>query len=280
MLEEKKGFLIYKDWCLTILDLMKDNEDPLTHSELGMLMEAVFSYQSLGEDLSKNLPKHIRFLFKNIVDVFNRDLDKWEVTREKRRNSGKKGGLAKASNSSKCYDLPKTESEPVAIAKVAKPAKVEKEPCLFDEFYDLYPKKQGKQSAIKAYEKALKKNTHEVIIEGVRNYKAQIASKNTEMQYVKQPATWLNAGCWDDDYGSTTSTTPSTNAYDALFTKIKSVMDQDGNFEHNEAPCNIHNIEKFISADENGIKVYYTDARGYTNPKYFTIEAITIGAYC
>lgn len=117
MLGEKKGFLIYKDWCLTILELMKDDEDPLTHKELGMLMEAVFSYQSTGEDLSKNLPKHIRFLFKNIVDVFNRDLEKWEATREKRKQSGQKGGLAKASNSSKCYDLPKTENEPPAIAK-------------------------------------------------------------------------------------------------------------------------------------------------------------------
>ena len=152
---------------------------------------------------------------------------------------------------------------------------------LFFQFYDLYPKKQGKQSAIKAFEKALKITTIDTILQGVNNYKAQIASKNTEMQYVKQPATWLNAGCWDDDYGSTTSTTPSTNAYDALLAKIKSVMDQEGNFEHGNELCNIHNIEKFISADENGIKVYYTDARGYTNPKYFLIEAITkIGVYC
>jgi hypothetical protein len=109
MSENKKGFVIYKDWCLTILELMKDNEDPLTHYELGLLMEAVFVYQSIGEDLSKILPKHIRFLFKNIVDVFNRDLEKWEETREKRRGSGKMGGLAKASNSSNCQDLSKKE---------------------------------------------------------------------------------------------------------------------------------------------------------------------------
>ena len=46
MSENKKGFVIYKDWCLTILELMKDNEDPLTHYELGLLMEAIFVYQS------------------------------------------------------------------------------------------------------------------------------------------------------------------------------------------------------------------------------------------
>jgi hypothetical protein len=186
MVDEKKGFIIYKDWCLTILELMKDNEDPLTHSELGMLMEAVFSYQSNGEDLSKNLPKHIRFLFKNILDVFNRDLDKWQVTREKRKESGRLGGLKKANNSIK----------PQEVSKVPK----EKTVPFFDDFYSLYPKKQGKEQAIKAYQKALKKTTHEVIMAGVKNYKDQIASKNTEMQYIKQPATWLNAGCWDDDY--------------------------------------------------------------------------------
>jgi hypothetical protein len=101
------------------------------------------------------------------------------------------------------------------------------------------------------------------------------------MQYIKQPATWLNAGCWDDDYGLATSTTTSTNTYDALLAKIKNVMDQEGNFEHGNELFNIQNIEKFINTDENGIKLYYTDARGYTNPKYFTIEAITkIGPYC
>lgn len=204
MLEEKKGFLIYKDWCLTILELMKDDEDPLTHSELGILMEAVFTYQSIGEDLSNKLPKHIRFLFKNIMDVFNRDLDKWEATRKKRRESGKKGGLAKASNYSKCYDLPKTECEPVAIAKVAKVAKAPKTPCLFEDFYALYPRKEAKQNALKAYQKAVKQVSHEAIIEGISKYKQQIEAKQTEMKYIKQPATWLNAGCWEDDYTTET----------------------------------------------------------------------------
>ena len=163
--------------------------------------------------------------------------------------------------------------------KELKKERTKESDVLFIQFYDLYPKKQGKQSAIKAFEKALKQTTHENILAGLRNYKAQIASKNTEMQYIKQPATWLNAGCWDDDYGSTT--TSSTNIYDALIAKIKSVMDQDGNFEHNASPCNIHNIEKLISSDDSVVKVYYTDERGFINPKNFIIEKITkIGAYC
>lgn len=117
--DEKKGFVLYKDWCSTVLEIMADESDPLTHEELGMLMQCVFFFQVNGEDTSKELPKHIRFLFKNVVDVFNRDLEKWEKTREKRRESGKKGGLAKASKPSKCYDLLGTET----VAKVEKPKK-------------------------------------------------------------------------------------------------------------------------------------------------------------
>jgi hypothetical protein len=261
-----KSYVLYKDWSLTISQFIKNGTLP--HAEAGMLLEAILDYQLQGNE-KPDLPVHLLFLFNPLVDQFRRDEEKYFEKVERNKKNGLKGGR------------PKTESEPLAIAKVAKPAKVAKESSLFDDFYSLYPKKQGKEQAIKAYQKALKKTTHEIIMAGVKNYKAQIASKNTEMQYIKQPATWLNAGCWDDDYGSTTSTTPSTNAYDALLAKIESVMDQEGNFEHGNELCNIHNIEKFISADDNGVRVYYTDARGYTNPKYFTIEAITkIGAYC
>ena len=62
MVDEKKGFIIYKDWCITILEHMEDSTDPLTDAELGKLMKCVFLYQAYGEDISKELPKHIRYL--------------------------------------------------------------------------------------------------------------------------------------------------------------------------------------------------------------------------
>jgi hypothetical protein len=200
MSEDKKGFVLYKDWAITILEHMDDESDPLSPSEAGLLLKAILKYQAFGEDSRNELPKHLRYLFKDIVDVFNRDLEKWEKTREKRKQSGKLGGLAKASKPSKCYDLPKTEKkEKPPSEEVSKVPKV-KPASLFDDFYNLYPKKVGKQQAIKAYNKAIKSTDHQAIIEGVKNYKIQIASKKIEMQYIKQPATWLNAGCWDDDF--------------------------------------------------------------------------------
>lgn len=70
----------------------------------------------------------------------------------------------------------------------------------FKEFYELYPRKKEKQKALTAYLKAIKKTSHEKIMQGLRAYKEDIKKKKTETQYIKYPASWLNAGCWDDDY--------------------------------------------------------------------------------
>ena len=199
MSEEKKGFIIYKDWCLTVLELMDDEKDELTDAELGQLMKCVFCYQALGEDTSSSMPKHVKFLFKSLLDVFNRDSEKWERIKERRKESGRKGGLAKASNSSKCYDLLETkvvEQKPIKPPKEKPPKPVSQ----FDDFYQAYPRKIGKQTALKAYDRALKSTTHDAIMQGVLKYKQDIKAKDTKPEYIKHPSSWLNAGCWDDDY--------------------------------------------------------------------------------
>ena len=37
-------------------------------------------------------------------------------------------------------------------------------------------------------------------MQGLNAYKEEIKRKQTEEQYIKYPATWLNQGCWDDTY--------------------------------------------------------------------------------
>lgn len=67
----------------------------------------------------------------------------------------------------------------------------------FDVFWQCYPRRVAKLAAKKAYEKALKSATHEQIMVGVQGY--AIYTRNTEHQFIKHPASWLNAGCWDDE---------------------------------------------------------------------------------
>lgn len=67
----------------------------------------------------------------------------------------------------------------------------------FDDFWNAYPRKEGKGTAIKAWMKALQKTSADVIIERVGRWKV---SKNfPERQFVPLPASWLNAERWFDE---------------------------------------------------------------------------------
>lgn len=71
----------------------------------------------------------------------------------------------------------------------------------FNDFYNLYPRKQSKHNALRAYIRARKnkidKNT---IIEGLKRYIEYIKTYKKEKEFIKLPATWLNQECWDDEY--------------------------------------------------------------------------------
>jgi len=66
----------------------------------------------------------------------------------------------------------------------------------FADFWAVYPKKVGKLAAVKAYSKALMTGVPpERLVEAVESYVGSIENP----KFTKDPATWLNAGCWDDE---------------------------------------------------------------------------------
>lgn len=67
----------------------------------------------------------------------------------------------------------------------------------FDSFWSIYPRKVSKETARKAWTKAIARVDHEVILAAV----SRMANDPNlpEMQYIKHPATWLNAGGWEDE---------------------------------------------------------------------------------
>ena len=74
----------------------------------------------------------------------------------------------------------------------------------FSELWSLYPRKQGKQSAYKAFCKARDKGTTvDEIGRGISAYKKYISENNIAEQYIKQGSTWFNGNCWNDDYAVT-----------------------------------------------------------------------------
>jgi hypothetical protein len=68
----------------------------------------------------------------------------------------------------------------------------------FEGFYGAYPRKVAKDAARKAYDKAVERGaTPAALLSGAQRYAAERKGENPK--YTKHPATWLNAGCWEDE---------------------------------------------------------------------------------
>src|SRR5699024_635907 len=66
----------------------------------------------------------------------------------------------------------------------------------FEAFWDHYPRKSDKRSALKAWQRAVKRASNDELIAGAIRYRND---PNREDQYTKHGATWLNADGWLDE---------------------------------------------------------------------------------
>lgn len=70
----------------------------------------------------------------------------------------------------------------------------------FEQFWQAYPKRKSKQAALKAWRKL--KPSQELqrkILSAIASQKESEGWKKERGQYIPYPATWLNAGGWDDE---------------------------------------------------------------------------------
>lgn len=81
----------------------------------------------------------------------------------------------------------------------------------FETFWARYPRKVGKLAAIKAYDKAVKLTTPDRILQGITVLERETAGK--EKTFTPHPASWLNAGRWDDEPTTTTAPAQRTGAW-------------------------------------------------------------------
>jgi hypothetical protein len=64
----------------------------------------------------------------------------------------------------------------------------------FDSFWESYPKKVDKGAALRAFRRAIKNQDPAVVIAGAKAYAED--PNLPEKQFIKNPATWLNAEAW------------------------------------------------------------------------------------
>lgn len=74
---------------------------------------------------------------------------------------------------------------------------VSDQPNQFEEFWKAYPKKSDKAKSKLAYAKAIKKASHELIIQSLFNQKN--GNQWGSVQYTPMATTWLNGERWEDD---------------------------------------------------------------------------------
>lgn len=73
-----------------------------------------------------------------------------------------------------------------------------RKPDGFAEFWELYPRKTAKGAAEKAWPKAVKRaGDPDRIVQGLRDLLPTLS--RSEPQFIPHPATWLNAGRWEDE---------------------------------------------------------------------------------
>lgn len=64
----------------------------------------------------------------------------------------------------------------------------------FDAFWKVYPKKVSKKAAARAYDRALRRHSHDRIMTGVEH----LIASGKEWDFIPYPATWLNGERWAD----------------------------------------------------------------------------------
>ena len=191
MNDKKKSFLLYLD-TLEILH-------KLTDEQAGKLLKAFLAYHS-GQDF--NLDPMLDLVFFSFQAQFERDGVKYNSIVERNRNNGSKGGRpknpAKAKEPSGLSGNPSEpkkadsgngsdkDSDSDSVNKVTNDR--------FAEFWDLYGKKTD-SSKCKTKFARLTKTEIELLFEKLPAY----IKSTPDKQYRKNPITWLNGKCWNDE---------------------------------------------------------------------------------
>lgn len=94
-------------------------------------------------------------------------------------------------------DLSEREDKNDTITITNEREPLEREPYNepFDQFWSIYPLKKDKPAGRRAFKSAMKRVSLETILDGAKRYRDD---PNRELQFTKNPSTWLNNDCWDN----------------------------------------------------------------------------------
>ena len=186
----------YYDWI--------EQTAALEDDEKGRLFVAILEYARSGEIPDTLGRESLLFpVFKAVVD---RDAQKSGTLAQ----NGVAGGRASKANVSKCKQTQANVSKCKPTNNIRHktedkghkteddtPPKSPSTGDAFERFWSVYPRKIGKQSAKRAFERV--KVPLETLVTAVERQKCSDQWTQNNGQFIPHPATWLNQGRWDDE---------------------------------------------------------------------------------
>ena len=221
--ETKKGFVLYYDY--------REHLKLLTDEERGKLLTALLDYGECGD--KPELKGAALMAFSFIASQMDRDAERYAQTCRKRSESGKQGGRPPKTNASdeekenqvkakkangfieKQTEAKKadtdtnkdtdtdtnkdTDTDNPPFNPPAEPRESVQEKR-FAEFWEEYPKKVGKQDALRKWNK-IKPNAELFgrIMQAVKDAKKTEQWIKEGGRFIPNPSTWINQGRWDDE---------------------------------------------------------------------------------
>lgn len=88
-------------------------------------------------------------------------------------------------------------------------------PARWDEFWDAFPRKDGKKEAEAAFAKALKRGVDpQMMIDGALSYADRMTKARTDRSKIKMAQGWLNNDRWDDEWQISVAATKPRSLWD------------------------------------------------------------------
>lgn len=196
---ERKYVKCWCDW--------RQKMTALTYEEKGRLLDAILEYRDTGNII--DMPGNEKILFP----VFQIEVDRDREAYDTKVLNGKKGGAPiTKNNQTEPNRTERNRTEP-NITETAQYKEKEKDirekkknyippisPQGFDEFWSSYPKKVGKQAALKSWSRLSPDDELTQRILSAVEYQRSTAQWQSENgRYIPNPATWLNQGRWEDE---------------------------------------------------------------------------------
>ena len=202
MAEDKKGFLLYADY--------EELFDELPDEIAGKLIKHIIKYVNDKNPISDSA--FVKVAFIPIKRQLKRDLEKYEVKREQWSEAGKKSAEVRKLKREQTLNNVLTESTDVKSVATESTVNVNGNVSVninninnkanaleFDLFWNLYNKKIDKTKCLKVWMKIESKEIP-FILERAKIY----IETTQEIKYRKNPLTWLNGKCWQDEIENTT----------------------------------------------------------------------------